>query len=287
MPQRKKLLLLTTSTPAQVGDGFFIRRALPERRFPSVSPFLMLDHAGPTSIAPTDIPKGVDAHPHRGFETVSIVYQGALEHRDSAGNYGKLFAGDVQWMTAASGIVHEEKHEKEFSRQGGTLEMIQLWVNLPAKDKMSAPKYQDIRAADIPVVTLPTGGGEVRVIAGEYAEMTGAARTFTPLSVLDVRMQAKGEFNLQLPADTATVIYVLDGEFTFNETENATGGMTAFFHTDGTDIHLRAAVTGKLLILNGQPIDEPVVSYGPFVMNTQQQIAEALQDYRAGKMGRL
>ncbi len=285
MDTTKKLLLIGNSNPSQVGDGFFIRRALPNRRYPNISPFLMLDHAEPTYFEPSEKPKGVDAHPHRGFETVTIVYDGALEHRDSAGNYGKLFAGDVQWMTAASGIVHEEKHEKEFSEKGGTLEMIQLWVNLPAKDKMSPPKYQDIRSADIPTVKTPDGKGKVRVIAGNFGDIKGAADTFTPVTILDVHLQEGGETNLHLEENTNTIIYILDGAARFNEEENAQTGTAAFFHAKGTDIHIKAEKDTKLLVLNGEPINEPVASYGPFVMNTQEEIVAAIHDFNAGKMG--
>lgn len=287
MQNQKKLLLIGTSTPSQVGDGFFIRRALPNRRYPSISPFIMLDHAEPTYIEPSDTPKGVDAHPHRGFETVSIVYQGALEHRDSAGNYGKLFAGDVQWMTAASGVVHEEKHEKVFSEKGGILEMIQLWVNLPAKDKMSPPKYQDIQAKDIPQVQIANDGGVVRVIAGEFSSITGAATTHTPLSILDVRMNKEGELDLDLTDGHTTIIYVLEGKVTFNNQDFATTGMTAFFHETGENVHLQAEEDSKILVLSGEPIREPVATYGPFVMNTQEEIVAAIHDFNAGKMGRL
>lgn len=284
---QKKLLLVSHGTSTQVGDGFKIIRALPNRRFPEISPFIMLDHAEPTYIPPSDIPKGVDAHPHRGFETVSIVYQGALEHRDSAGNYGKLFAGDVQWMTAASGIVHEEKHEKDFSEKGGILEMIQLWVNLPAKDKMSPPKYQDISSADIPVVKLPEDKGYIRVIAGDYEGTKGAATTHTPLSILDARAELGADLTLTFEEDSSTVIYVLEGNIQINEEQEVKTGDTAFFHEKGTEIKVKASTNSKFIILNGMPINEPMVSYGPFVMNTQDEIVQAINDFNSGKMGRL
>ena len=283
----KKLVLITDSSPSQVGDGFFIRRALPTRRYPNISPFLMLDHAEPTYCEPSDTPKGVDAHPHRGFETVTIVYGGALEHRDSAGNYGKLFAGDVQWMTAASGIVHEEKHEKEFSKNGGTLEMVQLWVNLPAKYKMSAPKYQDISGVNIPVLKTKDEKSIIRVIAGNFDGTQGAADTFTKINIFDIRMQSGGKLDLHLEENTNTIIYVLAGTATFNEENKVNTGMSAFFHEKGTDIEITAEETTKLLVLNGEPINEPTASYGPFVMNTQEEIMMAIHDFNAGKMGRL
>ncbi|HLL95042.1 MAG TPA: pirin family protein, partial [Spirosoma sp.] len=203
------------ATPNSVGDGFIGLNAFHPQGSRPFNPFLMLDHHGPMQVQPSENPKGVDEHPHRGFETVTIVYEGALEHRDSAGNRGKLFAGDVQWMTAASGIIHEEKHEREFSRRGGRLDFVQLWVNLPAKDKMSPPQYQDIASLRIPTGTLP-GGGQLRVIAGELAGLQGPARTYSPVVVADLTLSSGQTETLTVPASYSLMAYVLRGSATIN-----------------------------------------------------------------------
>ncbi len=282
----KTLLSIHPTKRAQVGDGFPIRRAFPGHGVPSFDPYLVLDHAGPVQIRPSEVPKGVDEHPHRGFETVSLVYQGALEHRDSAGNNGKLFEGDVQWMTAASGLVHEEKHEREFSRNGGTLEMIQLWVNLPAKYKMEPPKYQDISSKDIPHYKL-SEHAYLRVIAGEYAGIQGAAETHTPLLLGDVRFEKAGEVELNFQPGWSLAVYLLSGELTLNENASMTEGHLAAFGQEDSRLLLESHGPATVLILSGEPIGEPVASYGPFVMNTREELQQAFQDYQAGKMGRL
>lgn len=283
----KNIQLIHSGQRTSVGDGFSIRRAMPTRRYPNISPFLLLDHVGPMNVKPSETPKGVDEHPHRGFETVTIVYDGALEHRDSSGNYGKIGPGDVQWMTAALGLVHEEKHERAFSRRGGRLEMIQLWVNLPAKDKMSPPKYQEITAARIPEVAISDKGGKVRVIAGAFGDQAGAAATFTSMQVYDLRLRV-GE-RLEIPLDDGhnSMLYTLSGQVNLNDEQAAGEAQMTFFHRKGDRIGIEALEDSKLLLLSGAPIDEPVVSYGPFVMNSQEEIAQAVADYRAGKMGKL
>jgi len=271
-----------------VGDGFPVRTILSHQRLGSdISPFLLLDYAGPVDFPPAKEPRGVDEHPHRGFETVTIVYQGELDHRDSAGNSGSIGPGDVQWMTAASGVVHEEKHSREFTERGGTMDMVQLWVNLPAKVKMSPPRYQTILNRDIPVVVLAGGGGSVRVIAGEYEGRKGPAQTFTPVNVWDLRLKSGQEVTFNLPEGFNTAVAVLKGKVTVNGTENANGAELVLFERDGDQITLRAQRDATLLMLSGQPIDEPVASYGPFVMNTQEEIRQAAEDYRSGKMGTL
>jgi redox-sensitive bicupin YhaK (pirin superfamily) len=284
---RKQITKVTASSRAQVGDGFPLRRALPAPGLRMLDPFLMLDHAGPVRIEPSEIQKGVDEHPHKGFETVSIAYQGELEHRDSSGNTGKIPAGGVQWMTAGSGLVHEEKHGKEFTRRGGTLEMIQLWVNLPARFKNTPPKYQDIMPAQIPEVQLPNESGKVRVIAGDYEGTTGAADTFTPINILDLRLRASASTSLNLPEGYSTGIYVVKGKVQFNEGETISEGFMASFSPQGTEVGIKALTEATLLVVNGEPLHEPVVSYGPFVMNTQEEIQQAFADFRAGKMGSL
>ncbi|MFZ0663619.1 MAG: pirin family protein [Acidobacteriaceae bacterium] len=271
-----------------VGDGFPVRNLFPSNGIDAqVNPFLMLDYAGPLYFEPTKKRQGVGEHPHRGFETVTIAYQGAVDHRDSAGNAGTIFPGDVQWMTAASGVVHEEKHERAFSEQGGTFEMVQLWVNLPAKDKMSAPRYQAITKEQIPAVKL---GAEsyARVIAGELRGVKGPAKTFTPVDVFDVRAKAGERFELALPEGRNAAVVLLKGNVKLNgETPLEGEARIAVLDSEGGGVTVDGAEDSTLLVLSGEPINEPVASYGPFVMNTQEQLAQAVKDYREGKMGGL
>lgn len=283
----KNIVKIAQSSPAQVGDGFFIRRAMPSGavELGEMSPFLVLDHAGPTDFPPSDIPKGVDVHPHRGFETVTICYQGEIEHRDSGGNAGTIGVGDVQWMTAASGVVHEEKHSREFTKQGGTIEMIQLWVNLPSQFKMTTPKYQEIKKADIPVLTVADGAGQVRVIAGAWGDTTGAASTFTTLNLLDMHLQTGASVVVPVAEGHNAAIYVLDGALRLEDGSQVEEGEIALMSSAGADIALEAVQGGKCLIMTGVPLNEPIASYGPFVMNTAHEIQQALQDYHTGKMG--
>ena len=285
MTTQRTIADIRTATPNSVGDGFIGLNAFHPQGSRPFNPFLLLDHHGPMPVTPSERPKGVDQHPHRGFETVTIVYEGALEHRDSAGNDGKLFAGDVQWMTAASGIIHEEKHEQNFSRQGGQLDFVQLWVNLPAKDKMSPPRYQDISASRIPVATLPNGG-QLRVIAGELAGQHGPARTFSPVVVADLILTAGQTETLSVPAAYNAMVYVLSGSATING-ESLTRGQIALTNADGDTITLVGAADAKLLILAGEPIREPLAAYGPFVMNTREELIAAFEDFQAGRMGAL
>lgn len=249
----------------------------------TISPFLLLDYAGPADFKPSDKPRGVEKHPHRGFETVTIVYQGEVEHKDNAGNAGKIGPGDVQWMTAARGILHEEMHSRDFTRKGGALEMIQLWVNLPAKDKMSAPGYQEILSRDIPVVDLPDGSGLMRVIAGDYAGIKGAARTFTPVNLWDVRLNAGGKINLTVPAHFTAALLVLKGSVRVNGSEQLGEKELALFGHDGDRIEIEAEDDSVILALSGEPIDEPIAGRGPFVMNTVEEIKTAMADYAAGR----
>lgn len=281
----KKLISIESGrSPHWVGNGFPVRSLFSPQDGERLSPFLLLDYAGPAEFAPSDQPRGVGEHPHRGFETVTIVYQGELEHHDSAGNRGKIGPGDVQWMTAASGIVHEEWHEQAFTKRGGILEMVQLWVNLPARDKMSPPRYQEILKRQIPTVPLD-GAGSVRVIAGDFQGVKGPARTFTPISVLDVRLKANGRAALSLPEGHTTLVAVLNGKALLNG-EVAAAADLAIFERAGTDIVIAAQEDATFLVLSGAPIDEPVVSYGPFVMNTQQEIRQAISDFQSGRLGR-
>ncbi|MFH5949357.1 pirin family protein [Roseomonas xinghualingensis] len=267
-----------------VGDGFPVRSLFSYNDLGAhVSPFLLLDYAGPHMFAPTSERRGVGKHPHRGFETVTIVYDGEVEHRDSAGNGGVIGPGDVQWMTAAGGIIHEEYHSPGFARTGGPFRMVQLWVNLPAKDKMAPAGYQGILKADIPIVTLPKDAGTARIIAGDYQGSTGPARTFTPINVWDLSLSAGADLNLDLPEGHTAMIVVLTGHVTIAESQTAGEAEMVLFGRDGGKIAIRADGDAKLLVLTGEPIDEPIVGYGPFVMNSEAEIRQAAEDFNSGR----
>jgi quercetin 2,3-dioxygenase len=262
-----------------VGDGFPVRTLFTHGSHGhGMSPFLLLDYAGPAEFAPTTARRGVGTHPHRGFETVTIVYSGEVEHRDSAGNGGVIGPGDVQWMTAGAGILHEEFHSRAFGARGGVLEMVQLWVNLPAQDKMTAPRYQAISDADIPAVALADGAGTLRVIAGEHEGHRGPARTFTPINVWDLRLRPNGRSVLRVPEGHATQVIVLRGTVQLNDREILRAAQWAALDRSGDELVLEANNDAVVLLLSGEPIDEPIAAYGPFVMNTQAQIAEAIED---------
>jgi quercetin 2,3-dioxygenase len=270
-----------------VGDGFPVRNIFPSHDLTKeISPFLLLDYAGPAEFSPTDRPRGVGEHPHRGFETVTVVYQGKVAHRDSAGNAGVIGPGDVQWMTAASGVVHEERHEADFARRGGTIQMVQLWVNLPKAFKMTTPRYQGILNADIPRIALG-GGAELRLIAGSYAGVKGPAGTFTPVHLSDVMLPAGHPIDFSLPLGFNAAVFVLNGEVAVNDNRSLGEAEMALLTPEGEGMILEGTKDSTLLILGGEPIDEPVARMGPFVMNTQEELAQAAYDYRAGKMGHL
>jgi redox-sensitive bicupin YhaK (pirin superfamily) len=274
--------------PHWVGDGFPVRSLFSYAHDSAVfDPFLLLDYAGPYEFTPGAAPRGVGEHPHRGFETVTIVYEGELEHRDSGGNQGTIGPGDVQWMTAAGGVVHEEFHSKRFTREGGVLEMVQLWVNLPAKDKLSSPSYQGILNSQIPSVTLDGGAGSVRVIAGSVGGVRGPAKTFTPIELWDARLSGEGEARFSLASGQTSLLLVQRGAVAVNGAENIMAGELVVLDRGGRDVTLRAEEPARVLILAGQPLGEPVEGQGPFVMNTREQIFQAISDYQAGKMGRL
>ena len=271
-----------------VGDGFPVRSVFGYNDLGrELSPFLLLDHAVPHEFAPSEEPRGVQSHPHRGFETVTVVYQGEVEHRDSSGGGGLIGPGDVQWMTAASGLVHEEMHSREFTRRGGTLEMVQLWVNLRAKDKSAPPGYQTLVAENIPNVSMPNHAGTVRVIAGELFGVKGPARTFTPINLWDIRLLAGHAVELPLPDESTTALLILNGSAVLNGDQTAQSGELAIFDRTGRSIALHAVTDSTLLLLNGEPINEPIVGYGPFVMNTREEIALAYEDFQQGRMGTL
>lgn len=269
-----------------VGDGFPVRSLFSYRGGNEFDPFLLLDYAGPHEFAPDEAKRGVGEHPHRGFETVTIVFQGELEHRDSTGSHGTIGAGDVQWMTAASGIVHEEFHSRKFATEGGTLEMVQLWVNLPAKAKSLPPKYQDLRDEQFPRIELPNDAGLVRVIAGEFNDVRGPAETFTPINVWDLQLTANRAATVQVPSGHTTVLVVQSGSLTASGNPMMSVGL-ALFERQGEAIKIEARACSRALLLSGQPLNEPVVGHGPFVMNSRAEIEQAIQDYQTGKMGAL
>ena len=271
-----------------VGDGFPVRSLFSyEQLGRHISPFLLLDYAAPTVFAPAARPRGVGEHPHRGFETVTIVYEGEVAHRDSVGNSGVIGPGDVQWMTAAAGILHDEFHSPAFMRRGGALEMAQLWVNLPAKHKMAPPRYQSILSAQIPQLALPDGAGTMRVIAGSYSGQKGPAATFSELNVWDLRLRSGKEITLSLPENHSAAIAVLRGAVTVNGSREAKDADLVLLERAGTEIRLAAGADSTVLVLTGVPIAEPIAGYGPFVMNTRQEIETAMDDFRRGKFGQM
>ncbi|GAB3238463.1 pirin family protein [Hymenobacter seoulensis] len=268
-----------------VGDGFDVTSPMPGPRIRQLSPFLLIDHTGPMAVTPTEAPLGTPPHPHRGFETVTVVYEGYLAHRDTAGHSGTLGPGDVQWMTAGAGLLHEERHEREFARRGGTLELLQLWVNVPKKDKMAPPRYQNIRTQSIPSVPTADGRGSIRVISGVYEGVAGPAEVFSPITLLDVHLPAGTETSLQLPAEYNVGIYVVKGSITLHGNRPATTKQLVVFGWDSPDVHLTATEDAVLLVLSGAPIEEPLATYGPFVMNTNQELVQAIADFESGGMG--
>jgi redox-sensitive bicupin YhaK (pirin superfamily) len=269
-----------------VGDGFPVRSLFSYSGLgKQISPFLLLDYAGPHMFEPAAQPRGVGQHPHRGFETVTIVYDGEVSHKDSAGNGGTIGPGDVQWMTAGGGIIHEEFHSHAFTKTGGPFRMVQLWVNLPAKDKMAPGGYQGIVDADIPNVELANGAGAARVIAGTFNGAKGPARTFTPINVWDVRLKAGADVALDLPEGHTAMIVVLTGHVTINGGQEAGEAEMVLFDAAGAGANVRADGDAMLLVLTGEPIDEPIVGYGPFVMNSEAEIRQAIDDFNSGRFG--
>lgn len=285
----KEVLDVFSAPPRHwVGDGFPVRSLFSyDSHGQLLSPFLLLDYAEPMDFSPAESPRGVGEHPHRGFETVTIVYSGEVEHLDSTGAGGKIGPGDVQWMTAGAGILHQEFHSHEFTRQGGTLEMVQLWVNLPARDKMSDPGYQSLLNADIPSVSLPGDAGQLRVIAGEFNSQKGPARTHTPMNVWDVQLREGGTASLELTEGWTAALVVLHGTVQVNGTKIARASELVVLDRGGSSVSIEANNEARLLVLNGEPIEEPIVGRGPFVMNTEAEIRKAIGDYSSGKFGRI
>ena len=285
----KKLLhVLQSSGTHWVGNGFPVRSVFSYNMLGrELSPFLLLDYAAPYEFPPGTERRGVGAHPHKGFETVTIAYQGELEHRDSSGGGGKIGPGDVQWMTAGRGIVHEEFHSADFTRKGGTLEMVQLWVNLPARFKSADPGYQTLLDADIPDVPIANDAGSVRVIAGEHGGRKGPARTFTAINLLDVDIRTGKSAEFNLPNGHTAAVLVLKGNVRVNGSRDAVEGDLGIFSRDGSSITITASTDATVLLMSGEPIDEPIVGRGPFVMNTLKEIQQAFEDYQLGRMGEL
>jgi quercetin 2,3-dioxygenase len=285
----KKLLRIHQSSGMHwVGNGFPVRSVFDYNGLGrELSPFLLLDYAAPYQFPPGNEKRGVGGHPHKGFETVTVAYQGELEHRDSSGGGGKIGAGDVQWMTAGNGIVHEEFHSQDFTRKGGTFQMVQLWVNLRAKDKSAKAGYQTLLKAQIPNVELPDNAGTVRVIAGDYNGRKGAAKTFTPINLWDVNLRAGRSAELPLPDGHTTTVLMLSGEVLVNGENKAGEGDLAIFERTGNGITVNAKTDAKLLVMGGEPFDEPVVGHGPFVMNSRAEIQQAFEEYQLGKMGEI
>jgi redox-sensitive bicupin YhaK (pirin superfamily) len=270
-----------------VGDGFPVRTLFFYQDLgKQMSPFLMLDYAGPAEFPPTAERKGVGSHPHRGFETVTIVYKGEVAHKDSPGQGGVIGPGDVQWMTAGSGILHEEFHAEDFAKNGGILDMVQLWVNLPANLKMTKPGYQAILDQQIPAIELKDGAGVARIIAGDFDGHKGPARTFTPMSVMDLKLQ-KGKATIAIPEGWNTSLVVLRGAVEAGDGVVAKDAQMLMFGSQGQGIQLNTLEESIALLLSGEPIDEPIVGYGPFVMNTKEEIAQAMQDFNSGSFGKI
>jgi len=283
----KQLHRITRSDESHwVGDGFPVRTLFsyntPDAE---MSPFLMLDYAGPMAFSPASKPRGVGMHPHRGFETVTILYRGEVEHRDTAGHGGMIGPGDVQWMTAAKGLLHEEMHSAAFTRQGGFFEAIQLWVNLPAEYKMIEPHYQPILNDRIPVQKLDRHGSFIRIIAGDYQGIKGPASTYTPINLWDLRLSAGQTLELDFPENYTTMLFALKGSVKINNSSTLNDVELAFFEREGTTISLTALKDATLLVMNGAAINQPIAGYGPFVMNTQEEIQQAIKDFNAGHFG--
>lgn len=276
-------------SPRMVGDGFRVHNFFPSRDgidMYRMSPFFLMDYNSPHDFPATDTPPGVDWHPHRGFETVTIAYQGAVEHKDNAGHSGVIREGGVQWMTAASGILHKEFHEKEFAKAGGTFQMVQLWVNLPANDKMNEPRYQGFDAEDLTEVQLPDQKGKIVLIAGEYEDEKGPADTFTPMHLSNLFLNKGKSIDLSFPQDHNTAFLVVKGKVTVNDNTEVKPHHLTLMANDGENFSLTASEDSTILLLSGEPIDEKVVARGPFVMNNEAEIRQAFMDYKSGSFGR-
>ena len=279
--------VLNPPAPHMVGDGFRVHNFFPKGYKLKMSPFFLLDYNSKIQFSARNEPRGVGVHPHRGFETVTIAYHGAVAHHDSAGNSGIIKPGDVQWMTAASGILHKEHHEEVFSKTGGPFQMVHLWVNLPAKDKMSKPKYQALCHGSIARHELKNGAGLIEVIAGQYMGTNGSASTFTPIEVYNLRLNSNGKASFSFPSDYNTAFVIIEGEIKVNNSELAKTDQLVHFKNEGEEIEVEAMQDSVILVLSGAPINEPIAQYGPFLMNKPEEIKQAIADYNQGKFGYL
>jgi redox-sensitive bicupin YhaK (pirin superfamily) len=282
--------VLPPPAPHMVGDGFRVHNFFPSgynMAMERMSPFFLMDYNSKVDFSPRENPRGVGVHPHRGFETVTIAFHGKVAHHDSAGNSGVIGEGDVQWMTAGSGVLHKEYHEKEYSQQGGTFQMVQLWVNLPAAHKMTPPKYQGIMRSQMGVYTLENNGGHIEVVAGEFKGVKGPAFTFTPMQMYTMRLKKGAMFSFELPENFNTGILVVEGEVSFNLAHTAPTDHFVLFQNDGEMIEVEANDDAILLVLSGEPINEPIAAHGPFLMNTYDEIHQAIKDFSSGKFGTL
>lgn len=290
MKTRTVELVASPREPHFVGDGFRVHNFIPSGfhlDMQRMSPFIMLDYNSTYKFPPSDTPKGVGVHPHKGFETVTIAYKGKVAHHDSSGGGGVIGEGDIQWMTAAKGILHKEYHEAEWSKKGGDFQMVQLWVNLPAKDKKADPKYQAIKYEDINRYNLPDDAGTIEVIAGEYKGTKGSASTFTPVHMFNAKLKKGGKADFQFPAEYNTALLVIEGNITVNGNKETQTDHLALMANDGETFQIEASDDAIVLVLSGQPINEPIAAQGPFVMNTRQELMEAFNDFNLGKFGYL
>tara|TARA_B110000977_G_scaffold158737_1_gene202368 strand:- start:1800 stop:2678 length:879 start_codon:yes stop_codon:yes gene_type:complete len=283
-------LVASPREPHFVGDGFRVHNFIPSgfrMDMKRMDPFIMMDYNSTYAFPPSDKPKGVGVHPHRGFETVTIAYKGKVAHHDSSGGGGIIGEGDIQWMTAASGVLHKEYHEEEWSKKGGDFQMVQLWVNLPKKDKMSTPKYQAIQYKDINRYELKNNAGQIEVIAGGYKDTKGVASTFTPINMLNAKLSKGGKADFQFPSNYNTILLVLEGNIVINDSEKAPTDHLALMANDGEHFEIEATDDAVVLVLSGEPINEPIAAHGPFVMNTKEELKEAFNDFNSGKFGYL
>ncbi|RZK77556.1 MAG: pirin family protein [Pedobacter sp.] len=288
MPTLKKVAaILNPPAPHMVGDGFRVHNFFPSGYKIKMDPFYLLDYNAAIEFSPSNQPRGVGVHPHRGFETVTIAYQGAVAHHDSAGNSGVIYPGDVQWMTAASGILHKEYHEENYSKKGGPFQMVQLWVNLPAKYKMSTPKYQALANNSIAKYELPDDKGTIEVIAGEYQGVKGSASTFTPIEMYNLRLNTGAKIIVSSPANYNTALIIIEGYIAVNGEEQAVTNQMVHFTNEGSEIEIEAKENSVVLFLSGEPINEPIAQYGPFLMNKPEELQQAIEDYNTGKFGYL
>ncbi|MGJ8667524.1 MAG: pirin family protein [Patiriisocius sp.] len=290
MKTRTVELVATPRAPHFVGDGFRVHNFIPSGfrlDMQRMDPFIMLDYNSTYNFPPSSKPKGVGVHPHRGFETVTLAYKGKVAHHDSSGGGGIIGEGDVQWMTAASGVLHKEYHEEEWSKTGGDFQMVQLWVNLPKKDKMSAPKYQAIKYGEINRFELEKNAGTIEVIAGEYNGTKGPASTFTNIYMLNAKLNKNGKAQFNFPEHYNTVLLVIEGEIIINGNAKAPTDHLALMANDGENFEIEATSDAIVLILSGEPINEPIAAHGPFVMNTKEELVEAFNDFNNGKFGYL